>query len=398
MGPIVRLIGSGVGLAAEAISRHRSRSRDRSGSSNSTNPNSTIPDEKAPQLVSISGEASTPRDAPPPYDGQLVEVPDERADELIASGKAVLVDENKLEASEKKPRDDDHDDSDSSTDNDEQEWTLDDAAHELESPATPPIGEEPRKRHGLDATYTIESLCATTLAKCPPISTGATSNPLPYPVIIPQRRPGTRNRGYIHAYPPILESKCLPQDAFLTFLSNLYESSQVSPFLNVVWISADVVGVVPSPFAMIGSIVVKVAAGAAMALQAMQRTSSYLDEMNAKVFMPRGLFALIMAYRPEGERPVDAQSVDTAKLISKRNAPHNKMNIRPSTSAKTYGNVDLPEAAPLIFPALDQALTEGGEEERNKLKGSMNFVADYYDRRAQASYVSFYLSLLRSWR
>lgn len=108
--------------------------------------------------------------------------------------------------------------------------------------------------------------------------------------------------------------------------------------------------------------------------------------------MPRQLFALIIAYRPGGEKPIDTQLVDTAKLISKRNAPHNKMNIRPSTSGKTHTELELLEAAPLVFPALDRALIEGDAEKRNRLKGSMGFVTDYYDRRAQALYISASIS------
>ena len=378
MGPIVRLIGSGVGLAAEAYHRRRSRSRNRS---RSPNPSEASPHESTknvPQLVPISRGASN--DPPPPYDANVVEVPDEKAQELITSGQAVLVDPNPAgKRSSPGPQDE------SDTDDDEQEWALDDAAQGLESAATSP--EVPSKKRGLDAAYTIESLCAATVARCPPIPSTAVSAALEMPVILPQRRPGTRERGFISAYAPILESKSIPQDAFLAFISNLYESTKVSPYLNIVSIGADIAGFIPSPIAMVTSIVVKVAVGTAIALQRMQRTSTFLDEINAKVFMPRRLFAMIMRYSPSAEKAVDAQSVDTSQLIAKRNAPHNKLNIRPSASGKTYTEMSLPEAAPLIFPALDDALNEGASDKRNKLKGSMDWVADYYDRRAQATYV-----------
>ncbi|KAL8827650.1 MAG: hypothetical protein Q9170_006926 [Blastenia crenularia] len=388
MGPIVRLIGSGVGLAAEAYHRRKSRSQDRSRSPNPSTSRSADPNEDAPQLVPISHE--TTNDPPPPYEGPIVEVPDERADELIASGKAILVNDNKPTKSEKKAMAKEEEDNDTSTDDDEEAWALDDASHGISTPVLSPSVSESSKKRGFDAAYTIESLCKSTLAKCLPIAPSATITPLFYPVILPQRRPGTRERGFIQAYAPTLESKSLPQDAFLTFLTNLYESTQVSPYLNIVGISADIVGWIPNPIAMATSIVVRVAVGTAMALQRMQRTSTYLDEMNAKLFMPRGLFAMIMRYIPSAEKAVEAQSVDTSKLIAKRNAPHKKMNIRPSASGKTYAEIDLPEAAPLVFPALDDALGDEGAERRNKLKGSMDFVADYYDRRAQATYNAKY--------
>ena len=61
------------------------------------------------------------------------------------------------------------------------------------------------------------------------------------------------------------------------------------------------------------------------------------------------------------------------------------------SSGKTYGDLELPEAAPLIFPALDQlaaSTTEEGVKKQNKMKSSQKFVADYFDRRAQAKYAT----------
>ena len=55
------------------------------------------------------------------------------------------------------------------------------------------------------------------------------------------------------------------------------------------------------------------------------------------------------------------------------------------SSGKTYGEIEMPESAPLIFPALDQAAVN---PDANKLKKSQKFVPDYFDRRAQATYVS----------
>lgn len=61
------------------------------------------------------------------------------------------------------------------------------------------------------------------------------------------------------------------------------------------------------------------------------------------------------------------------------------------SSGKTYGDFSLPEAAPLIFPTLD-ALDAVDTEESKGFKKSMaekkNFVAEYYDKRAQSEFVS----------
>lgn len=55
------------------------------------------------------------------------------------------------------------------------------------------------------------------------------------------------------------------------------------------------------------------------------------------------------------------------------------------------GPVEFPEAAPLVFPELDWLIENGNAEQTQKLgkyKKFRKFVADYYDRRAQAEYVS----------
>ena len=103
MGILVRLIGSGVGLAAEAIAAKKGRSRSKSpgadlspqgsasssrdiGPSSSTNGNEDQETSKAPDDF----------EEPPPAYEQVVEVPEERAQELIANGKALpLHDEKK---------------------------------------------------------------------------------------------------------------------------------------------------------------------------------------------------------------------------------------------------------------------------------------------------------------
>ena len=64
MGVLVKLIGSGVGLAAEAIAHHKGKSRSSSPS--------------APPQIKASSSREAP-DYPPPAYEEVVEVPDERA-------------------------------------------------------------------------------------------------------------------------------------------------------------------------------------------------------------------------------------------------------------------------------------------------------------------------------
>ena len=50
---------------------------------------------------------------------------------------------------------------------------------------------------------------------------------LKYPVIIPQRRPGSKIRGFVRAYAPVLADHDIDQETFLGFLKLFHTSSQV---------------------------------------------------------------------------------------------------------------------------------------------------------------------------
>lgn len=107
--------------------------------------------------------------------------------------------------------------------------------------------------------------------------------------------------------------------------------------------------------------------------------------MNNEFFKPRGLYCLIMTYRPESNAThalIDLTQMITTSMKPASSSKQTFKNLRLS-SGKTYGEVQLPEAAPLIFPALD-SLDE--KETQSKMKAGQKFVADYLDRRAQAKF------------
>lgn len=118
-----------------------------------------------------------------------------------------------------------------------------------------------------------------------------------------------------------------------------------------------------------------------------------MDQMNEKYFMPRGLVCLIMKYSP-GER-ASQETVDMSQTITKSLTPSEsgmkkQLNSMKSSSGKTHGELEMPEAAPLIFPDLDAMAAAEGSHSKKKsgLKKTGVFLGDYFDRRAQASYVS----------
>lgn len=379
MGKIIKLIGSGVGLAAEAIAARKQPQRSSSSQGNGQLPTTA---------------RNIPVESPPGYNQGVFEVSDEKANALIASGQAVPVD-NRKDRSIVNGQAEDEDDS--SDEDDERDWALDEAAGGDDPSAAAPNGQEPKKKYALDATATIQSLGAIVLSKFPPPPRSLPQ--LRCPVIIPQRRPGASGRGFIRAYAPDLAEFGIPQDAFLSFLKVQQEASKASPLLNVVYVGAGIIGFVPHGAAMITSVVVSVAVGACIKHQEAQRTNSFMDEMNEKVYKPRGLYALIMKYNPNANTTLDVRQMDTSSLIVNRGTHENDF-FRKMASGETQGELEMPEAAPLVFPALDDVANSvaqpGDVEERSAFMKSSKFVSNYYDKRAQMEYVRHHLFFLRS--
>lgn len=389
MGKLVKLIGMGIGLASEAYQARKETKATRS---------------QQPSPAVIAGPSNAPRsnpmDDPPP---QYAEVSDERAEELIARGQAVPVDEKKQSFDDDGFSDsessDMEDESDYSLEDDEQDWALDEAAD-------PPAYDEV-VQGGVSRTSSNDY-------SLPP--SAPTGFKLPYPVIIPQRRPGSKNRGFVRAYAPDLAACDIDQATFLHFLKAFHKESQASPVFTALYIAGGIAGLVPSVIAMAVSIATQVAAGAAKEVQGRHRANVFLDRMNKELFVPRGLYAMMIKQKPESSSgssslpfiSVKPGTVDLSKEITNfltkddlTTMKHNMRNLR-LTAGTTRGEENMPTiCAPLIFPGVDAAsasLAEKGEtlppvnEDQpgigSKWKSSQKFVADYMDRRAQASYLA----------
>ena len=107
--------------------------------------------------------------------------------------------------------------------------------------------------------------------------------------------------------------------------------------------------------------------------------------MNEKFFKPRGLICLVMKYAPEAR-----SSHESVDLSSSNSTIMKQFNSMRGPSGKTYGELEMPEAAPLVFPELDAvaAANEADGKKKSGLKEKGAFIATYMDKRAQASYVS----------
>jgi hypothetical protein len=235
MGKLVKLIGSGIGLASEAVASRKQHSQPNAGESSSS-----------PAAPAIN--------EPPP---QYVEVSDAHADELKASGNATLVDSK----GDHKVGSEHTEDDVTSEEGDEEQWALDDAAEEH----TPAEDES-----GQDANLLTDEFIRS---HPPPAYTPGTQygGRLPCPVILPQRRPGDKKRGFVRAYAPVLADSGIDQGAFLEFLNTFHAASKASPWLTVVNVAAAGAGMAPSAIAMGVSTAVRVTAGTAQEVQTRTR-------------------------------------------------------------------------------------------------------------------------------
>lgn len=222
--------------------------------------------------------------------------------------------------------------------------------------------------------------------------------PLPMAVILPQRRPKNRQRGFIRAYAPILgEYSGISQRMFLDFLNSWDKASETSPVFDVINLACFGVSMVPNGIATAVSISVGVAAGVAKEVQGRYRSNKYLDKINEDLFKPRGLVAMVMTYKPD--LPDDLflradTSNPTNTALTKVLTMQNKSKLRQmlfrlrDTSGTAQGDSQVPDCAPLTYPSLDLALTPNTLTKTNILAKNRAVVQDYLDRRAQASFIT----------
>ena len=236
---------------------------------------------------------------------------------------------------------------------------------------------------------------------------------LPLPVIIPQRRPRFKSRGFVRAYSPVLQDVGIDQETFLRFLKNFHASSQANPCFNAIIVAATVAGFVPEPIVMAVTTAVQVAAGVGKEMDSRRKTNNFLDRMNETLFKPAGCYAFIMKYKPDAEIKegggllarlgVKIEEVDfsASKAVAKYDAASQegksssmsaKLNKMRLTSGKTMGSLKMVEAAPLIYPEIDEAIVysgkDGQETFKDKYKDAGKFLAGYMDRKRQMDYVS----------
>ncbi|TVY87985.1 hypothetical protein LAWI1_G006566, partial [Lachnellula willkommii] len=256
----------------------------------------------------------------------------------------------------------------------EDDWALDEAQDELRTP-TPENAAPPTEDYFLSHHPP------------PGYSEQAPRARLPFPVVIPQRRPKDRSRGFIRAYAPVLENCGIDQATWLEFLDSFEKNSSANPWIKTVNFAS--LATIPLPLAIGSAVGYAIRKGSEVAIetQGRERTNRFLAKINDEFFRPRGLFCLIMTWNPASSNHVEA--VDLNATIASRTQPASMTSKFRQSDGVTHGEWQFPETAPLVFPALDKLASQTGEDaekKQGKMARGRDFVAGYWDRRATAEY------------
>ncbi|KAG9663401.1 hypothetical protein KCU64_g1340, partial [Aureobasidium melanogenum] len=214
---------------------------------------------------------------------------------------------------------------------------------------------------------------------------------LALPVVIPQRRPKDRSRGFIRAYAPVLQDVDIDQSTWLDFLDTLQKSSAADPWLNAINFASIGTMFMPHVIGFAVSYAIQQATNIAIEMQARFRTTTALRKLNEEFFQPRGLYCLIMTWNPDSNNKMERVNItETVATLNKgsRGVSGVQDKFR-SSDGTTYGELAFPEVAPLVFPTLDELAAQTGPEaakKKSNVAKGMAFVGKYWDKRATAEY------------
>lgn len=116
-----------------------------------------------------------------------------------------------------------------------------------------------------------------------------------------------------------------------------------------------------------------------------KKTNSFLDTMNAEFFQPRGLYALVMQYKPSSkvdDKAMDANNTTNYAVGKRVGDDKSKMQDYHSASGKVLEQ-QIPECCPLVFPKLEKATDE---QKQNAMKRAGHWYREYTDRRSEAKF------------
>jgi len=240
----IRGVAGGIGLASESWNAHKESKAAKGEESGPSSASHEGSDKHSPSKRDV-----VPADDPPPTShgepsdekGSHDQVPDKKAVHAL--------DESHTTAS--KPEGDL-----------EEEWDLDDAQDEI-------IEETPKEDAPQDGTEIEDTFLRD--HPLPKDIKDAHTGSLLLPVVLPQRRPKDRSRGFIRAYAPVLENCGIDQATWLAFLDTFQKSSAANPWLNAINMASIATMFIPHGFGMLVSYAIQQATNVAIEFQARER-------------------------------------------------------------------------------------------------------------------------------
>jgi hypothetical protein len=145
----------------------------------------------------------------------------------------------------------------------EDEWNLDDAQDGILDRS--PERVEVYDMNQLEQNFLRNNLFIQSMNQRP-------MSRLLHPVILPQRRPKDRSRGFIRAYAPLLQDCGIDQPTWLSFLDTFQKSSAANPWLNAINLAAIATNWIPiHPVAFVAGYAINKAVSIAIELQSRER-------------------------------------------------------------------------------------------------------------------------------
>jgi hypothetical protein len=149
----------------------------------------------------------------------------------------------------------------------ESQWALDEAQVELtHMSSNPDVEKEKKSRKKLEIEQ--GDLAQRFISDHPPPYSLQDESPrrqLSAPVVLPQRRPKDRDRGFIRAYAPTLGDCGIDQDMFLDFLDTAEKSCQAAQWLNAINLASIGTMWLPTVTGIAVSIAIQIATDVAIA-------------------------------------------------------------------------------------------------------------------------------------
>jgi hypothetical protein len=282
-------------------------------------------------------------------------------------------------------------------------WQLDEAQDQVDSEENPPPPhqEVANETKGLAANEGEIFQLADSFQRDHPLPAPGTTNLNSrrhfLPIILTQRRPGKRSRGFIRAYSPLLNDVGIDQTTFLDFIDNFNKAVRPNGLIQALNLASIAALATPDHIGVLVGIAVQVATNIADEIDSRGKTNSFLDKINDSFFAPRGLIALMISWKP-GERNelVTTSNFDMSPAISSAVANSESRGIKKVNHKFETSNgisaFEWLETAPLIFPKLDDLVefeADGSPAQvkrQNAIMRSSKFVEEYMDRRARAKW------------